>query len=114
MAAPHSNRQGEGSAKRLEEMQRTPAAPHHPQVDAEPSGSQLISGVLRAAIEKERATLFRAEAVAGCLRVSLNETFSPDAGEPQYSYVAGVIEKMIGDALEGLDQAMLDFREFDT
>jgi hypothetical protein len=95
-------------------MHRTAAAPHHPQVDAEPSGPQLIPDVLKVAIEKERARLFRAEAVAGCLRISLNETFSPDAGEPQYSYVAGVIEKMIGDALEGLDQAMLDFREFDT
>ena len=65
---------------------------------------------LEVAIEAERARLFRAEAVAGCLRVTLNEVWLQDAGEPDLSYVANVVESLIGDALEGLDQALLGLR----
>ena len=65
---------------------------------------------LEAAIEAELARLFRAEAVAGCLRVTLNEVWLPDAGEPDLSYVANVVESLIGDVLEGLDQALLSLR----
>ena len=71
-------------------------------------------GPLEAAIEAERSRLFRAEAIAGCLRVSLNELWLPDIGQPDFASVANVIENLIGDALEGLDQALLSIRRVDA
>lgn len=69
---------------------------------------------LESAIEAERARLFRAEAVAGCLRVTLNEVWLPGAGEPDLSYVANVIENLIGGALEGLDRAITNLGRIDA
>lgn len=42
------------------------------------------------------------------------EVWLPDAGEPDLSYVANVVEGLIGDALEGLNQALLGLRHRDA
>jgi len=108
MAAPQTSQQKMGDVAQARKRKRTPAGPAQPKMGAAPLKTQQMNGALRSAIEQERAKLFRAEAVAGCLRVSLNAAFGPDHGEPDFGYVAHVAETMIGDVLEGLDQALLE------
>jgi hypothetical protein len=44
----------------------------------------------------------------------LNEVWLPGAGEPDLSYVANVIENLIGGALEGLDRAITNLGRIDA
>ena len=51
--------------------------------------------------------LFRAHALAGCLRLVLDEHQVPDKGEPDLSYVARTLEDLLKSVIDGLDPTNL-------
>lgn len=71
--------------------------------EAVTSGNQLI----RTALGKQRVVLFRAHALAGCLRLVLDEHQVPDKGEPDLSYVARTLEDLLKSVIDGLDPTTL-------
>ena len=89
---------------------RTPSAFSDESGSSPSDDKQTRSVDLRAlekAIERERQRLLRAQSLVGCLRLTLNECYRPEAGEPELSYVAQIAEDMIDEALAGLDPTAL-------
>lgn len=72
-------------------------------------GATLSSGnqPIRAALGRQRAVLFRAHALAGCLRLVLDEHQAPENGEPDLSYVARTLEDLLRSVIDGLDPTTL-------
>jgi len=62
---------------------------------------------IRTALGRQRVVLFRAHALAGCLRLVLDEHQVPDKGEPDLSYVARTLEDLLKSVIDGLDPTNL-------